>query len=45
MITYQEHNNDQYLNKELGILSQVANCYLSYIDAGIQLSYLMLVYY
>ena len=44
-ITYQERNNNQYLNEELGVIRRVACSYISIIDAGIQLSYLKLLYY
>jgi hypothetical protein len=44
-ITHQERNNKHYLNKELGVICQVADSYLSIIDAGIQLSYLKWLYY
>ncbi len=44
-ITYQERNNNQYLNEELGVIRRVACGYISIIDAVIQLSYLKLLYY
>jgi hypothetical protein len=44
-ITYQEHNNNQYLNEKLGVIRRVACGYISIIDAEIQLSYLKLLYY
>jgi hypothetical protein len=44
MITYQERNNNKYLNKELGVIHRLAESYLSIIDAGIQLSYLKRLY-
>ncbi len=44
-ITYQEHNNNKYLNEELGVIRHVADSYLSIIDAGIQLSYLKRLYF
>ncbi len=43
-ITYQESTNNQYLNKELGIICQVSYSYLSIIDARIQLNYLKRLY-
>ncbi len=42
---YQEHNNNKFFNKELGIISKLAGSHLSIIDAGIQLSYLKRMYY
>jgi hypothetical protein len=44
-ITYQGRNNNQYLKEELGVIHQVADSYLSIIDAGIQLSCLKRMYY
>ncbi len=46
-ITYQERNNNQYLNEELGVIRRVACGYISIMDAGIQLSHLAdkLLYY
>ena len=45
MIKYQERNNNQYLNEELGDIRQVACGYISIMDTGIQLSYLKVLYY
>ncbi len=44
LITYQQSNNNQYLNEQLGVICQVAYGYFSIIDTGIQLSYLKQLY-
>jgi hypothetical protein len=46
-ITYQERNNNWYLNEGLGVICPVACGYISIINSGIQLSHLTgkLLYY